>query len=93
MARYVTLLRFTEQGSRAIKKSAARAASFRNAAQKDGVSIEAQLWTTGSRDGLLILRGDEKKILRCLGRLVSQGNVRSESFRAFDAQEFKDLMR
>jgi uncharacterized protein with GYD domain len=92
MARYVSLLRFTEQGARSIKKSAARALNFRKAAEKEGVRVEAQLWTTGSRDGLLILCGDERRILRCLARLTSLGNVRTESFPAFDAQELKNTV-
>lgn len=91
MARYVSLLRFTDQGARAMKKSVTRALHFRKAAAKDGVTVEAQLWTAGSRDGVLILSGDEKKIFRCLDRLVALGNVRTETLRAFDAGEFKGI--
>ena len=57
MARYVSLIRFTDQGARALKKSAARALGFRKAAEKAGIAVEAQLWTAGSSDGLLILSG------------------------------------
>src|SRR5262249_14778603 len=55
MARYLTLIRFTEQGAKTIKKSTARAADFRAAAEKVGVKVEAQYWTTGAYDGVLIL--------------------------------------
>lgn len=89
MARYVTLIRFTDQGARAIKKSAARAHLFRKVADKAGVKVETQLWTVGSCDGVLILSGDEKKILRGLAQLVARGNVRTETLRAFDAEEFR----
>jgi uncharacterized protein with GYD domain len=91
MARYVSLLRFTDQGARAVKKSAARALGFRQMAQRAGVAVEAQLWTAGSCDGVLILSGDEKKILRCLAQLVASGNVRTETLQAFDAKEFKNI--
>ena len=57
MARYVSLIRFTDQGARALKKSAARALGFRKAAKKAGITVEAQLWTAGSCDGVLILSG------------------------------------
>lgn len=93
MARYVSLLRFTEQGARALEKSAARAENFRKTAAKAGVSIEAQLWTAGACDGVLVLSGDESKVLRCLAQLASQGNVRTETLRAFDAAEFRNLTR
>jgi uncharacterized protein with GYD domain len=88
MARYVSLIRFTDQGARALQKSAARASAFRKAAEKTGLTVEAQLWTAGSCDGVVILNGDEKKILRCLARLAALGNVRTETLRAFDATEF-----
>ena len=43
MARYVTLIRFTEQGARNLRKSPTRAQSFRKAAEKSGVSVETQI--------------------------------------------------
>jgi uncharacterized protein with GYD domain len=92
MARYVTFIRFTDQGAHALKKSAARALGFRKAAAKAGISVEAQLWTAGSCDGVLIMNGDEKKILRSLAQLVALGNVRTESLQAFDAKGFNDIV-
>jgi uncharacterized protein with GYD domain len=92
MAQYVSLIRFTDQGARALKKSGARALHFRKAAAKAGVTVEVQLWTAGSCDGVLILSGDEKKILRCLAQLVAFGNVRTETLQAFDAREFQALV-
>jgi uncharacterized protein with GYD domain len=91
MARYVTLIRFTDQGARAIRKTATRALAFKKAVEKTGVTVESQLWTAGACDGVLILSGDEKKILRCLTQLASLGNVRTETLRAFDARELKGL--
>src|SRR5262245_12293188 len=91
MARYVTLIRFTDQGARDIKKSAARGLAFINAARKAGVTVESQLWTIGSCDGVVILRGDERKILRSIAQLAALGNVRTETLQAFDAKEFKAI--
>ncbi len=92
MARYVTLLRFTDQGAKALKKSAARAAEFRAAAERAGVKVEAQYWTTGSRDGVLILSAaSPEKVLHCLSELAAAGNVRPETLQAFDAAEFGAL--
>ena len=69
MARYISLIRFTDQGARSMKKSAARAASFRKSAERAGITVEAQLWTMGAYDGLLILSGDETNILHSHGIL------------------------
>lgn len=88
MARYVILIRFTDQGARNMKKSTSRALAFRKSAQKAGITVESQLWTTGACDGTLILSGDEKKILHCVSQLAALGNVRTETLKAFDAEEF-----
>ena len=42
MARYITLIRFTEQGAKNLKKSTGRARAFDEAAKKAGVTIEGQ---------------------------------------------------
>lgn len=92
MARYVSLIRFTDKGASALKKTTARALDFRKSVEKAGITVEAQLWTIGSCNGVLILNGDEKKILRWLAQLAAQGNVRTETLRAFDAAEIKSIV-
>jgi len=89
MAQYVTLIRFTDQGARNIQKSTDRGLAFKKAAEKSGVTVETQLWTTGSFDGVIVLSGEEKKILRCLAQLTALGNVRTRTSQAFNAAEFK----
>ncbi len=93
MTRYAILIRFTQQGAKAIKKSPARAVAFSNAAAKAGVKVEAQLWTTGAYDGLLILSTDtEARVLNLVAGLVAAGNVSTETLRAFDAKEFAAIV-
>jgi uncharacterized protein with GYD domain len=91
MARYISLLRFTEQGARNIKDSASRALAFKQNAEKLGVTVETQLWTVGRCDGVVILSGDEKLIFRCLTQLAAAGNVRTETLQAFNADELKAI--
>lgn len=93
MARYVSLLRFTDQGARNNKKSTARASAFKKAAAKAGVRVELQLWTLGREDGVLILSGDEQRVLRLLAQLSALGNIRTETMQAFDAKDFMRLIR
>jgi len=89
MARYVSLLRFTAQGVKNLKQSPARAAAFGQAAEKAGVQVEMQLWTTGAYDGILILNAaSEVKALNAIARLVATGNVTTQTLQAFDAKEF-----
>jgi len=91
MARYISLLRFTEQGAHNLKVSAARALAFKEHAEEAGVTVEAQFWTVGRYDGVLILSGEEKSVLRCLTQLASAGNVRTETLQAFNADELKAI--
>lgn len=92
MTRYISLLTFTDKGAAALKETTARAAEFRQSVKKSGITVEAQFWTTGSYDGVLVLSGDDKKILRCLAHLAAQGNVRTETLRAYDASEIKEIV-
>jgi uncharacterized protein with GYD domain len=88
MARYVVLIRFTDQGARNLKQSPTRARAFVQAAEKAGIKVENQLWTVGTWDGVAVLSGDQKQVLRTVADLASQGNVRTETLQAFDAAEF-----
>ncbi len=89
MARYISLLRFTEQGAKNMQKSINRAHNFDKIAAKAGVKIEGQYWTMGACDGVLIISSDsEKKAFHCLAQLAAQGNVRTETMSAFIDKEF-----
>ena len=89
MARYIALLKFTEQGARKIKKSTARAHAFDKLAARAGVKVEGQYWTMGRFDGVLILSAsDETKVLHLLTALAALGNVRTQTMQAFVDTEF-----
>ena len=93
MPRYISLLKFTEQGVKAIKKSTARAHDFNAAATKVGVKVEAEYWTVGRFDGVLILSGpNEQSVLRVLAELASLGNVRTQTLQAFTDPEFDAIV-
>ena len=93
MARYITLLRFTEAGAKNIKKSSDRAHAFNQAAKKSGVSIEGQFWTMGVCDGVLIINASsEEKALHCLTELAANGAVRTETMQAFVDKEFDAIV-
>jgi len=93
MATYISLLRFTEQGAKRLKRSIERAHSFGKAAAKAGVKIEGQYWTLGAHDGVLILSADsEEKALHCLAELAAQGNVRTETMQAFTDKGFREIV-
>ena len=93
MARYIALLKFTEQGAKNVKKSTARAHQFDKLAASSDVKVEGQYWTLGRFDGVLILNASsEQKILSLLAALASLGNVRTETMQTFDDAEFDAIL-
>lgn len=93
MARYIALLKFTEEGARNIKKSTGRARTFDKLVEKAGVKVEGQYWTMGRYDGVLILSAsDETKVLHLLASLAALGHVRTETLQAFVDTEFDEIV-
>ena len=94
MKRYISLFRFTEQGSKAIKQSTARAQAFAAAAAKAGVKIEGQYWTVGAYDGVLIMSAEkEADALRLLAALSAAGNLKTETMQALNSAEFEAIAK
>jgi uncharacterized protein with GYD domain len=88
MATYVTLIRFTEQGARNIQDTSKRAAAFRDAAKKAGVTVRDVYWTMGTYDGLLVIDApDDQTVASVMADLGVAGNVRTQTMRAFDESE------
>ena len=93
MTRYISLLRFTEQGAKNMKKSTARAHDFDEIAEKAGVKVEGQYWTMGNYDGVLIVSAEsEEKVLHLLTLLAALGNVRTNTMQAFVDKEFDAIV-
>lgn len=94
MSHYIALLRFTQKGAEQIKESPERAHHFNALAEEVGAKIEAQYWTIGAYDGVLILQADtEMKALHLLSLLAASGNVRAESMQAFTDEQFAEIVR
>lgn len=94
MARYIALLKFTDQGSKNIKDSTSRARAFGKQAAKAGVKVDSQYWTVGKFDGVLILSAnDGQKVVKLLTELASLGNVRTQSLQAFSEKEFDAILK
>jgi uncharacterized protein with GYD domain len=93
MARYISLLRFTDQGAKNMKRSTTRAHDFDKLAAKADVKVEGQYWTMGKYDGVLILSAEsEEKVLHLLTLLAALGNVRTSTMQAFVDKEFDAIM-
>jgi uncharacterized protein with GYD domain len=88
MVAYVVLANFTEQGIRNAKESPKRADAFKAMAKTFGVTVKEILWTQGRYDIVTIVDApDELSLLSLTLSLGALGNVRTESLRAFSADE------
>jgi uncharacterized protein with GYD domain len=93
MSHYIALLRFTQKGAEHIRDSPKRAHHFNALARKAGVKVEAQYWTIGAYDGVIVIRAEtEKKALHLLTLLAAAGNVRTETMQAFADKEFAKIV-
>ncbi len=93
MATFISLVNLTEQGVRDFKASPDRAEKFKTMAQKSGVTVKDIYWTMGTYDIVIIMEAanDEAAAAAMVG-LVSLGNVKTQTLRAFNAAEMKEII-
>ena len=91
---YVILANFTDQGIRDAKNLLKRAKAFRTMAEtKFGVKVKEILWTLGAFDVIVIVDAPDEKSSTALSlALASLGNVKTQTLRAFNADELKDII-
>ena len=92
MPTYVTLANFTDQGIRNIKESPDRLGAFKAMAEKLGISIKSVHYTVGSYDIVTVVEGSDEAVTAALLKLGSLGNIRTQTLRAFSADEMKGII-
>lgn len=93
MATYVSSVKFTDQGIKAIGETTKRAAAFKSAAKKLGVKVKDIYWTLGAVDGFLIFDApDDETATSLMLQLGSQGNVQTTTSRAFTSAEMDKVL-
>jgi uncharacterized protein with GYD domain len=94
MATYIVLIQFTDQGIRGVKDSPKRAAAFKAAAKKAGVTVKAFYWTLGRYDMISILEAPNAEAVTVVGLSVGKlGNVRTETLQAFDRAAMDAILK
>lgn len=88
MPRYVALMSWTDQGVRNAKDTVRRYEEARAGLGAMGVTIETIFWTQGRYDIVSVAEApDDETLATALLRLAGQGNLRSETLRAFTVEE------
>lgn len=92
MATYVSLINWTEQGIKNFKETTSRAADAAAAFEKVGGKLTVY-WTIGSCDIVTVAEApDDETATALLLQLGSIGNVRSQTMRAFNAEEMSGII-
>lgn len=93
MPTFITLGNYTEQGISKIKQSPDRLDEARTALQELGVEIKLFYLTMGRYDLVTVVEApDDETAAKALLAIGVQGNVRTETLRAFTEDEFRELV-
>jgi uncharacterized protein with GYD domain len=93
MITYVGLVKFTDKGIQSVKDTTKRAAAAKEAAKKMGVNMRDLLWTMGEYDMVCVLEAEDEHAMAAFNlALAMQGNVRSQSLRAYSAGDMDKIL-
>jgi uncharacterized protein with GYD domain len=94
MPTYVVLYKFTDQGLRDIKGTVQRVDETRADNERRGFKVQGPYWTEGRYDMVAIVEApDEQSMLAGLFNVCGAGNVRSETLRAYSADEMGKVLQ
>ena len=92
MPTYITLLRWTQKGAEGLKNSPKRLDAGRKAFKKLGAEIKDVYMTMGRYDLVCVVEApDDETAARALLSLGAQGNIQSETLRAFTEAEYRKI--
>jgi uncharacterized protein with GYD domain len=93
MTAYVSLINWTDQGIKNFRDSTQRAADFSRLVESSGGRVRELLWTVGEYDIVCVVDfPDDETGVATLLRLGSAGNIRSNTLRAFSAEEMAGII-
>lgn len=94
MSTYVVLYKFTDQGAKNVKDTVQRASEARADNERRGFKVQGIYWTQGQYDMVAVVEApDEQAMMAGLFNIASAGNVRSETLRAFTAEEMQAAIK
>jgi uncharacterized protein with GYD domain len=93
MPTYIALLQYTQKGLENIKQSPSRVDAARKAFQQAGGEMRALYLTMGQYDLVSIIEApDDQTMAKIALALGAQGNVRTQTLKAFTEEEFHKIV-
>lgn len=94
MPTYVSLIHWTDQGIKNYKDTTSRAEDFIKLVESNGGQVRETLWTVGEYDLVAVADfPDDETGTATLLQVGSLGNIRSNTMRAFNAEEMTAIIR
>ncbi|NEE02086.1 GYD domain-containing protein [Phytoactinopolyspora halotolerans] len=93
MPTYISLINWTDQGVRNTKETVERAQAATDLAERMGGTLRDVYWTVGEYDIVSIAEfPDDETGTAFLLALGSQGNIRTSTLRAFNAEQMTGIL-
>jgi len=93
MPTYIALMKWTQQGISKVKDSPARLDAGRKAFAERGVQIKESYLTMGRYDLVCVIEAtDDEAYASALLSLGSQGNVQTETLKAFTEDQYRSII-
>jgi uncharacterized protein with GYD domain len=93
MATFISVVKFTPQGIKAIDQTTKRAANVKTLAKKMGIKVANIYWTVGKYDGVLIFDApDAESAATLLLSVGAMGYVQTSTMRAYTASEMDQML-
>ena len=93
MATYVLLVRYTQKGVENIKESPARHDAAAKAFKAMGAELKEMYLVMGQYDLVLVAEApDDETITKLVLSLGSNGNIRTETLRAYTEDEYRKII-
>ena len=92
MPTYIALLKWTQQGIASVKDSPGRLDAGREAFKKAGIDMKDAYLTMGRYDLVCVIDApDDESYAKAMLGLGSQGNVSTETLRAFSEDQYREI--
>jgi uncharacterized protein with GYD domain len=90
---YVSLINWTDQGIKNFRDTTKRAQDFTSLVEKNGGKVHQILWTVGEYDLVSVVEfpQDESGVAALL-QVGALGNIRTQTMRAYNAQEMDGII-
>ena len=93
MATYISLMNYTQKGAENIKESPARLDAAKKAFQSMGAELKQWYLVMGQYDAVVISEApNDETVAKLLLVIGGQGNIRTQTFRAFNEDEYRKII-